>query len=543
MTEKDLPGRINEVNIVKGFEELCEQRNRPVKVYASSIVRENGCVFFLIRENHERKLVIHRPQTEPDVSCDSFVAEEEGELKIGETVFRYQVCPCTHQNASLLHELFSFTRPRVMGLTPAIGMGDRIGLATPGHIRAAKKFGVFPVLAQQSIREMTRTSRCPEEVIDDVSWAVFQEGYRGGFAADADHLKNEKDVHETFEAGFTMYTIDPSDYVDDEADEYDLGVLRDKFKKLPWQDLECKEEDYLREYLNKKFRVLTQEKDRALELTFSEEELLRAAVKYSAAIAHAAKLKSHLDGLFRGRRFDLEISVDETDTPTQPLEHFFIASELRRLNVRVQGLAPRFVGEFEKAVDYIGNLEEFQKAFRDHVLIASSCGPYKLSIHSGSDKFSIYPIMGKLAGDLIHLKTAGTSYLEALRIVARHDPSLFRKIIGYSFSCFEEDRKTYHISTELSIVPNPEEVADKDLEKIFLDENSGRQLLHVTFGSILTAKTENGGWLFRDRIKEVLIDNEEEHYQTVAAHFERHIRALGLSKRMLGEGRSATMVL
>lgn len=542
MTEKDLPGRINEVNIVKGFEELCEQQNRPVKVYASSIVRENGCVFFLIREKSERKLVILHPQTEPDGSCDGFVAEEEGELKIGEMVFRYQVCPCTHQNASLLRELFPFTRPRVMGLTPAIGMGDRIGLATPGHIRAAKKFGVFPVLAQQSIREMTRTSRCPEEVIDDVSWAVFQEGYRGGFAADADHLKNERDVHETFEAGFTMYTIDPSDYVDDEADEYDLGVLRDKFKKLPWQDLECREEDYLREYSNKKFRVLTQEKDRALELMFSEEELLRAAVKYSAAIVHAAKLKRRLDEVFRGRRFDLEISVDETDTPTSPLEHFFIASELRRLNVQVQGLAPRFVGRFEKAVDHIGNLKEFEKAFRDHVLIASSCGPYKLSIHSGSDKFSVYPIMGKLAGDLIHLKTAGTSYLEALRIVARHDPSLFREIIIYSFSCFEEDRKTYHISTELSIIPNPEEVADEDLEEIFLDENSGRQLLHVTFGSILTAKTENGDWLFRDRIKKVLIDNEEEHYQTVAAHFERHIRALGLSKRMLGEGRSATVV-
>jgi len=531
--EKDLLDRISEVNIVKGFEELCKQQNRPVRVYVSSVVREKSCVFFLIRKNGKRKLVVLRPQTELGQSCNGFVAQEEGELKMGEMVFRYQVCPCTHPNASLLRKLFPFTRPQVMGLTPAIGMGDRIGLATPGHIRAAKKFGVFPVLAQQSIREMTRTSRSPQEVLDDVSWAVFQEGYRGGFAADADHLKNEKEVNETFEAGFTMYTIDPSDYVDDKADEYDLTLLRDKFKKLPWQDLECKEENCLREYLNKKFIVLTQEKDRVLELTFSEEELLRAAVKYSAAIAHAAKLKRHLDKLFRGRKFDLEISIDETDTPTSPLEHFFIASELRRLN-QVQGLALRFLGEFEKAIDYIGNPEEFEKTFQDHVLIARSCGPYKLSIHSGSDKFSIYPIVGKLAGDLIHLKTAGTSYLEALRIVARHDPSLFREIISHSFGCFEEDRKTYHISTELSMIANPEEVADKDLEKIFLEENGGRQLLHVTFGSILTAKTENGGWLFRDRLKEVLIDNEEEYYQTVAAHFERHIRALGLGKKMLG---------
>ena len=532
MAEKDFSSWINVVKVVKGFEELCEQQHRPVKVYTSSVLHEDGCVFLLIREKSERKLVILHLQTGSDISCGDFVAEENGELKIEERIFRYQVCPCDHLNASLLRERFSFTRPQVMGLTPAIGMGDRIGLATPGHIRAAKKFGVFPALAQQSIREMTRTSRSPREVIDDVSWAVFQEGYRGGFAADADHLKNEKDTDETFEAGFTMYTIDPSDHVDDRTDEYDLNMLRDRFAKLPWGDLEYEGDDYLREYLGKRFELFSRNENRVLELTFSEEELLRAAVKYSAAIAHTAKLKRHLENLFGEGSFDLEVSVDETDAPTSPLEHFFIASELKRLNVRVQGLALRFVGDFEKAVDYIGDLEEFEKTFRDHVLIARSCGPYKLSVHSGSDKFSIYPIIGKLAGDLVHLKTAGTSYLEALRIVARHSPSLFREIVRFSFRHFEKDRKTYHISTEISMVPNPDEVADKDLEVTFLDRNTGRQLLHVTFGSILTAKTDNRGWLFRDRIKEVLTENEEEYFQTLAAHFERHIKALGLSMRI-----------
>jgi len=530
VAEKDLSGRIN---VVKGFKEFCEQQNRPVKIYTSSVTRENGCVFFLIREKSERKLVILHPQTGSNVSCEDFMAEEWGELKIEERIFRYQVCPCTHPNASLLCERFPFTRPRVMGLTPAIGMGDRIGMATPGHIRAAKKFGVFPVLAQQSIREMTRTSRSPQEVIDDVSWAVFQEGYRGGFAADADHLKNEKDIDETFEAGFTMYTIDPSDYVDDRADKYDLSVLRDRFAKLPWDNLECEGDDCLKEYLGKKFELFNRNENRVLELAFSEEELLRAAVKYSAAIAHTAKLKRHLENLLGEGNFDLEMSIDETDAPTSPLEHFFIASELKRLNVRVQGLALRFVGEFEKAVDYIGDLEEFEKTFRDHVLIARSCGPYKLSVHSGSDKFSVYPIMGELAGDLIHLKTAGTSYLEALRVVARHNPSLFREIVNYSFGCFKKDRRTYHISANLSVIPNPEEVTDKALEKTFLDEDNGRQLLHVTYGSILTAKTDSGDWIFRDRIKDVLIDNEEEHYRTLAAHFERHIKALKLSGRSL----------
>jgi len=168
-------------------------------------------------------------------------------------------------------------------------------------------------------------------------------------------------------------------------------------------------------------------------------------------------------------------------------------------------------------------LGEFEKTFRDHAIIARNLGPYKLSIHSGSDKFSIYPIVGRLARDMAHLKTAGTSYLESLRVIARHDPALFREIVRYSFQNYEKDRKTYHIGTELSMIPIMDEVGDEDLGLRFLDDDHGRQMLHVTFGSILTAKARHGGWLFRDRIREVLIENEEEYYQTIAEHIGRHI--------------------
>jgi len=517
--------------VAKQFEELRRHQNRPIKVYASSVIRENDCVFFLIREKDERKLVILYPQTASEASCRDFTAEELGELRVEEKVFPYQVCPCNHVNAALLRKRFPFTRPMVMSLTPAIGMGDRIGLTTPGHIRAVEKSGVFPVLAQQSIREMTSTSRSPQKVIDDVSWAVFQEGYHGGFAADADHLKAEEDINETFRAGFTMYTIDPSDYVNNKADKYDTGTLRKRFRKLPWSKLECREDEYFRRYLDREFKLSVPDEKHILTLKFSEEELLRAAVKYSAAVAHTAKLARHLEKLFNGNKFDLEVCVDETETPTSPLEHLFIALELRRLNVRVQSLAPRFVGSFEKAVDYIGDLNEFERTFQDHTLIARFCGPYKLSVHSGSDKFLIYPIMGKLAGSMIHLKTAGTSYLEALRVVSRHNPSLFREIMGYGFGCFERDRRTYHVSTELSMIPDPEDVADEELEETFLKRNSGRQLLHVTYGSILTAKTADGKWRFLSRIREILVNHEEEFYETIAVHFEQHIQALGWNKK------------
>ena len=515
------------IRMIKKFQKLFEDERYPIKIYDSSIIEKDNTVFFLMRIKNERKMVMIYSSKDLEGIHTNFVAEEERKL---DEDFNYKICPCNNQNASELRRQFRFTKPQVIGLTPAIGTGDRVGLATPGHIRAVRKFSVFPVLAQQSIREMERTSRSPYDVIDDVSWAVFQEGYRDGFAADADHIKTEKDLEDTFKAGFTMYTIDPSDYVDDEADNYDLHTLKEKFKNLPWSDLRCTEKGFLRIYLDKGFEITSKNNKNVLKIIFSEEDLLRAAVKYSAAIAHTAKLKRRLDELFKGRNYDLEMSVDETDAPTKLLEHLFIALELKRLNISIQSLALRFVGRFEKAIDYIGDLKEFEETFRYHVLIARKFGPYKLSIHSGSDKFSIYPIMGKLAGDIIHLKTSGTSYLESLRIIARHDPPLFREIIHYSIQHFIKDRETYHVSADLSMVPDVDEVSDENLEKIYLDNNHGRQVLHVTFGSILTAKTKDGKWLFQDRIKKVLIDNEEEYYDTVSKHIERHIGNLWFSK-------------
>ena len=513
--------------LVERFKQLREQE-RAVKVYEASITEKDDHVYFLIREDHERKLAVLGSSSNQYPRGD-FVADEVGEFESDGKASRYWLCPCNDRNARALRKAFPFTAPRVAGLAPAIGTGDRIGLATPAHIRAVKALGVFPVLAQQSIREMSRTLRTPIEVLDDVSWAVFQEGYRQGFAADADHLKTLGDIDATFQAGFTMYTIDPSDYVDNKADTYDHNTLQEKFDELPWQELRSTKEDYFDTYLRREASIPPIKEDRAPE--FSEDSLLRAAVKYSAAVAHVAKMNHHLKELFDEKKFDLEMSVDETETPTSPLEHFFIVSELRRLGVKISGLALRFVGRFEKAIDYIGDLSKFEESLERHVSIAELCGPYKLSIHSGSDKFAIYPIAGRLASDIIHLKTAGTSYLEALRVVARYDPALFRDVVRYSLGCFERDRRSYHVSTDLSLVPDPGEVLDGRLERAFLDDDSGRQLLHIAYGSILTAKKNGGRWLFRERIRRILVENEDEHYETVARHIRRHIESIWGSRK------------
>jgi len=213
-------------------------------------------------------------------------------------------------------------------------------------------------------------------------------------------------------------------------------------------------------------------------------------------------------------RFELEVSVDETETPTSPLEHLFIASELRRLGVRWVSLAPRFVGRFEKGVDYIGDLGEFEAEFARHAAIARALGPYKLSLHSGSDKFSIYPIIARHAGELLHVKTAGTSYLEALRAVAAVDPDLFREILSFARVRYNEDKATYHVSADLDKVPLPETLSDEELAGV-LDAFDGRQVLHVTFGSVLDR--------FGERLKEVLAEHEEAYYAALEAHFVKHL--------------------
>ena len=118
-----------------------------------------------------------------------------------------------------------------LGLQPSFGFGDRIGLATPGHIEALRRAGgvIAPIFAQQSIREMNRTGRTPQEVVSAAITRIDNENWTAPSGADADHLKTPADVDITSAVGFTFFTIDPSDHVDGNADDYDETTLREKF--------------------------------------------------------------------------------------------------------------------------------------------------------------------------------------------------------------------------------------------------------------------------------------------------------------------------
>lgn len=233
-----------------------------------------------------------------------------------------------------------------------------------------------------------------------------------------------------------------------------------------------------------------------------------------------------------GRDHEIELSVDETEQPTTLAEHYIIADQCLQSGMKLVSLAPRFIGDFEKGVDFKGDLGALEASLAEHAAIASLLGGYKLSLHSGSDKLSMYSLLARATKGQFHVKTAGTSYLEALRVVARHDSALFRRIIDFGRSRYQTDRATYHVSATLESAPETADVSDiVVLEREYLEfwsevpagrgfTKPGRQILHCTFGSTLT-DPELG-----PAIRAVLDEYPATWTEVLAEHFGRHLQAL-----------------
>lgn len=413
----------------------------------------------------------------------------------GEQVNGVYLCPTDETNAAAIRHILTWSAPQRVGLKKSVGLGDRLGIATPGHLQAVREGDMFPVLVQQSMREMERAHRSPQKVMDDVTWGVIAANYQAGFACDADHLKTTADIDACADAGYIGYTLDPGQYVDDSADTASKAELEAKIAALDWEILQS-----------------TPQAHHAIYQQFDELDYLRALAKYGGAIAHVARLNNHLIQRLGKGNYDLEVSVDETASVTTVFQHKFIALELQRLLIEFIGLAPRFPGDFEKGVDYIGDLAEFEAAYEQHAALAHELGGYKLSIHSGSDKFSVYPIIAKHSGEKVHLKTSGTSWVEALRVIATKNPELFRQLLDLAIEGYPQNRASYHVSGKVENIP---QVSDAELPAL-LDQFDTREVLHVSFGPALAN--------FYDDIYAVLNANLETYWEILHAHINRHIQ-------------------
>jgi hypothetical protein len=334
------------------------------------------------------------------------------------------------------------------------GMGDRFGHQGEAQLRAvleAQSSGipVFPTW-NKSHREHSIIGTEPHSLRLEADQAVEALGWQHPFYVDADHIK--LDTVEGFLAGSNFFTLDVADYVGEapaaDAVESWLDSLVPYFGELNIDGLEES-------------------------ITLSRESARQVGALYFSAIAKAGELYRHIESQKGDDAFVTEVSIDETDQPQGPSEIFYLLSMMAAQKIPVQTVAPKFTGRFNKGVDYVGDLAQFEKEFHaDLCVIAYAVKAFglpkslKISVHSGSDKFSLYPIINRLikqhrAG--LHVKTAGTTWLEEVIGLAEAGGdglSIAKEIYSGAYDRFDSLTAPYAtvIDIDRAKLPQPKEV-------------------------------------------------------------------------------------
>lgn len=286
----------------------------------------------------------------------------------------------------------------------SFGIGDRFSHEGKAQLAAliegADKYPFeFVPVWNKSNREHQIIGTQPTDTRLEADEAVRAMGYGKPYFVDADHI-NMNNVDRFIDAS-DFFTIDVADYIGKPADADSVGkFIENNLKYTGTLSIPG---------IPEPFNV-----DRDL--------LEKLAGKYLFAAQEAGRIYRHIAASKGADNFVTEVSMDEVDAPQTPIEIFFILSALAQENIPAQTIAPKFTGRFNKGVEYVGDTAQFEKEFREDLLVIDYAVKefglpegLKLSIHSGSDKFSIYPIMGRLIRKYdkgIHIKTAGTTWLE-----------------------------------------------------------------------------------------------------------------------------------
>jgi hypothetical protein len=367
------------------------------------------------------------------------------------------------------------------------GMGDRFGHQGHAQLEAvlaaqADGINVFPTW-NKSFREHSTVKTNPDGLRAEADDAVAALGWKGAYYVDADHI-GLKTV-DGFLAGSNFYTLDVADFVGQPPSEEDLNSFLSQTRP------------YLGEV---KIPGL------AAPMQITEEVQREVAGKFLSAIKAAGEIYRYIEQAKGKGEFITEVSIDETDQPQTPVDLFLILAMIAQEGIPAETIAPKFTGRFNKGVDYVGDLEQFEKEFdEDLYVIAYAVSEFglpeglKLSVHSGSDKFSLYGIINRLIkkhGAGLHVKTAGTTWLEEVIGLAESGGEaleIAKEIYITSLSRFEELTAPYAtvIDIDLQQLPTPETVAGWDADR-FVNalrhdpSNSEynphlRQLIHVGY--------------------------------------------------------------
>jgi len=406
----------------------------------------------------------------------------------------------------------------------SIGVGDRFAHQAKAQLRACQLIAkdgadVVPVW-NKSNREHTFIGSEPASVLAAAKQAVTALGWTKGWHVDADHVRLE--TVDRFIPHSDFFTLDVADSIGQPATADDVQRFLDRHPELIG---------------TLRIRGI----DKPFETTRAEIE--RNAGKFLLAVQDAGKLYRHVAKQKGADAMIAEISMDETDSPQTPPELLVILAAIADESIPVQTIAPKFTGRFNKGVDYVGDLPQFEKEFHDDLaVIAFAVERYglpsnlKLSVHSGSDKFSLYPIIRRTLPKFdagVHLKTAGTTWLEELIGLAEAGGEaleLAKGIYGYALEHVEELTGPYAavIDIDQKKLPAMSEVARwtsaqytgalRHDQKHPLFNPSFRQLLHVSFK--LAAKEGR-------RYLDLLEANEEVVGRNVTENlYERHLRPL-----------------
>jgi tagaturonate epimerase len=438
------------------------------------------------------------------------VLGQDSELERSAGLTRERHSAATLQ-AETLWKVLPHTQPRALSrYERTFGTGDRLGLAGEAHVRAMSTRAIVPVLAQQSVRELVQTGRSYNDVALAAALGVIEAGYTGPFGFDGDHLKTLEEVDRALAAGCAMITLDLSEHLDVAGGSAAMDTVERLWQGLP-------------ELVRREWESVTQAAQASVDrhpVKVSREDTHRTAVTFHRALTFIDAVWERLRSR-GGDHVDLEISVDETGADTTPAQHVLLIYALRRREIAIDTLAPKFVGAFEKGVDYYGDLDALARDMKRHGEITASLGGYRLSIHSGSDKFGVFPLVEECVGGRYHLKTSGTFWLEAVRTAAARSPDLFQRVFLRAWENFDHMKALYKLSADPSEIPEIETVPPAEYHQ-YLTKDSSRQLLHVVYGAVLKDPED------RELLYRGLHENRGLYLENVMTHVERHLQALAV---------------
>jgi hypothetical protein len=406
----------------------------------------------------------------------------------------------------------------------SFGIGDRFGHQGKAQLQAiinAKKYGInITPVWNKSHREHTIIHTEPDSVRTEADQAVEKLGWGGSYYVDADHI-NLKNV-ELFIDYSDFFTLDVADFIGKSATEDEINTFVNKYGKYAGS-------------------LAIPGIDKTIEITRGQ--ILEIAHKVLFAVKEAGKIYRHIEGVKGTDNFITEVSMDETDIPQSPVEMFFILAAIADEGIPAQTIAPKFTGRFNKGVDYVGDVMQFEKEFnQDLAVIAFAVEEFglpknlKLSMHSGSDKFSIYKSMNKALKKFdagLHIKTSGTTWLEeliGLATVGGDSLSIAKQVYAKALSRFDELCGPYAavIDIDKDKLPSPEAVDqwsgaefadalrhDQSCDKYNPDF---RQLLHVAYKIAAEMGTDYLNAL--EKHEKIIAHNVTENI------YERHIKPI-----------------